>query len=444
MYVPTSISSGLSGQGKEIRMDSLAGMDLRMIGTAGDGEVQQEGLAALGEAFVEDFFADAQVAEYDPFAEGDGGQEAYPDGAGPMELEENLPAAPARIPDTSSEAGEFWMAEEDGQESAGEQGAEEPDEPEGGEVLEKPEGSEDSEAPEEPEDGLGEEPEEPEEEPEAESAGEPGEEKLHPGSTLKERCSTSDAAAEERRAEHEASEAKRRAEWEARQQAKKEAVRAQLERIRAMNDEELASESMKRVGTDTEKLTRRNMKECVSEYVQTACLEDAAFARQVMLPQKNMVRCFQYISRKAYEYVQDEMKANGIHPGREMTCYASDIPDGLCYHWAEEYFRTMDVKEDEEEEEKFVPKPYMGKGSPSSSSRKPAGKRAASPKTGKTKAKAEDHGGKSGKGVADGKTGDRPDGRAADRRQKAADDGQLSFIGQMTFSDFEAQEVKAG
>ena len=252
-----------------------------------------------------------------------------------------------------------------------------------------------------------------------------------------------EAGEKRKRAEHEASEAKRKAEWEARQQAKKEAVRAQMERIRAMNYEELAAESMKRVGADTEKLTHRNMKECVSEYVQTVCLEDAAFARQVMLPQKNMVRCFQYINRKAYEYVQDEMKANGIQPGRDTACYASDIPDGLCYHWAEEYFRTMDVKEDEEEEERFVPKPYMGKGSTGSSSRKPAGKKATSTKagTGKTKAKTENQ---SGKGTADGESGNRPDGRAVDRRHKAADDDQLSFIGQMTFGDFEAQEVKAG
>mgnify|MGYP006922467929 CR=1 FL=1 len=40
-------------------------------------------------------------------------------------------------------------------------------------------------------------------------------------------------------------------------QAKKEAVKAQLERIKSMSAEELVSESMKRVEADTEKLTRR-------------------------------------------------------------------------------------------------------------------------------------------------------------------------------------------
>ncbi len=108
---------------------------------------------------------------------------------------------------------------------------------------------------------------------------------------------------DKKRAEHGAAEARRKEEWEARQQEKKELKKALLERIKAMNDAELISESMKRVEADTEKLTRRNMKECVSEYIQTLCLEDVAFAGQVMLPQKNMVRCFQYINRKAYEYV---------------------------------------------------------------------------------------------------------------------------------------------
>ena len=37
------------------------------------------------------------------------------------------------------------------------------------------------------------------------------------------------------------------------------------------------------------------------------------------------------------------------------------IPDGLCYQWAEDYFRNSLAKEDEDEEEKFVPKPYVGK-----------------------------------------------------------------------------------
>ena len=429
----------MSFLGKEIIMDSLSGMDVRLNETKGFGEVQQERYADIGESFGRDFFSDMQAIGYNPFEEEDESQETYPDDVGLEETEGYLPAGPAQIPDVFS-GEETQPVEEAGGQHAGGKDAGELEDPERGVGPEEPEDSEvpeDLEVPEDPRDDS-------EEHEDLGEAPEESEKKAHTDGKSEETRRADEAAAEERRrAEHEASEAKRRAEWEARQKEKKEPVKAQLERIRAMNDEELAAQSMKRVEADTEKLTRRNMKECVSEYVQTACLEDAGFARQVMLPQKNMVRCFQYINRKAYEYVQDEMKANGIQPGRDTPCYASDIPDELCYHWAEEYFRTMDVKEDREEEEEFVPKPYMGKGSPNPSSRKSAGRKAAaSQKTGKAKAGTESQNGKGGKGAKDG--GGKPDGRPAEKRQKAADDGQLSFIGQMAFSDFEAQEVKAG
>ena len=221
---------------------------------------------------------------------------------------------------------------------------------------------------------------------------------------------------DKKRAEHEAAEARRKAEWEARQQAKKDAQKAQMERIMTMSEAELMSESMKRVETDTEKLTRRNMKECVSEYIQTACLEDAAFARQVMLPQKNMIRCFQYINRKAYEYVQDEMKAAGIQPGRDTLCYSSDIPDDLCYHWAEEYFQTMDVKEDKEDEEKFVAKPYMGRTTAGSKGKKTSAKKSPAKKPAEKKPE----------------------------KKESAESGQMSFMEQLSLESMLTPEKKAG
>ena len=172
---------------------------------------------------------------------------------------------------------------------------------------------------------------------------------------------TTDADEEKRRAEHEAAEAKRKAEWEARQAEKKKAEQEQLERLAAMSDDEVVNASMQRVSTDTEKLTRRNMKECVAEFIQTKCLEDIAFARLTMHPRKSMIHCFQYISRKAWDYIQDELKASGIQPGPGSQGYGCDVPDDLCYQWAEDYFRDPDAKEDHEKEEKFVPNPYYGK-----------------------------------------------------------------------------------
>ncbi|MCI9166509.1 MAG: hypothetical protein HFF64_11000 [Oscillospiraceae bacterium] len=162
-----------------------------------------------------------------------------------------------------------------------------------------------------------------------------------------------------KRKAHEEAEAQRKADWEARQKQKKAAMQEQLDRLAAMSDDEVMTSSMKRVSADTEKLTRRNMKDCVSEYIQTMCLDDPAFARRVMDPRKSMIHCFWYINRKAKEYVEKEMKDNDIKP--ENGVYGSDVPDDLCYQWALDYFNDPDAKEDQEKEEKFVPKPYAGK-----------------------------------------------------------------------------------
>ncbi len=356
----------------------------------GSGWMQQEDSAISGSGYGGDFFADAQVLEYSPFDEeenpeqgeypneaGDSVKEGYSDG---METEEALPVG------SDGTQAEFLLKEAQTDKGAGqpyikEQDAEEPD------------------------------------------ADEISEEEALQEDKSVENSAEKEAEEERKRAEHEASEAKRKAEWEARQQAKKDTEKAHLARIAAMGSEELAAESMKRVMTDTEKLTRRNMKECVAEYIQTMCLEDAAFARQVMLPRKNMVRCFQYINRKAYEYVQDEMKAAGVQPGRETPCYSSDIPDDVCYHWAEEYFRTMDVKEDKEEEEEFVPKPYIGTSAPSSRKKKSSAKKSAAKKP-------------AGKKMAEKKAAEKkPSGQEPDNGS-AAGDGQMSFAGQISFEDF--------
>lgn len=173
---------------------------------------------------------------------------------------------------------------------------------------------------------------------------------------------TADGAVSEddKKKAHEEAEAKRKAEWEARQAAKKAEEQKKIDELTAMSDDEVLAASMQRVSADTEKLTRRNMKECVAEYIQTMCIEDPAFARKTMHPRKTMIRCFQYISRKAWDYIQDELKANGIQPGPGQQGYGSDIPDDLCYQWAVDYFNDPDAKEDHEEEEKFVPKPYRG------------------------------------------------------------------------------------
>ena len=174
---------------------------------------------------------------------------------------------------------------------------------------------------------------------------------------------------EQKRKEHEEAEAKRKAEWEAKKQAKEEEILFAWENATALDDEALAAASSKRVGDDSERLTRRNMKQCVTEMIQIFCHEDLDLARQVMHPRKNMVNCFRYITRKAKEFVMQEMKDNDIKPDREG--YGSDVPDDLCYQWAKEYFFDMEAPEDKDpNEEQFVPKPYVGKTTTSKAKKK--------------------------------------------------------------------------
>ena len=185
----------------------------------------------------------------------------------------------------------------------------------------------------------------------------------------------SDEDEEKKRAEHEAKEAERKAAFEARQAAKKKAYDEQLARAENMTDEEVVEAAVVRAGEDTEKITRKNMKDCVAEHIQTLCLSDPAFARLTMHPRKKMVHCFQYITRKAWEYIQDELKADGIQPGQGAAGYGAAVPEGLCYQWAEDYFRDPTAKEDEEEEETFTPKPYPGKPASKAKAKKPAEKK---------------------------------------------------------------------
>ena len=227
---------------------------------------------------------------------------------------------------------------------------------------------------------------------------------------------TEDEGEEAKRKAHKEAEAKRKAEFEARQAEKKAAEQEQLAKLEAMSVEELLTASMKRVSADTEKLTRRNMKECVAEYIQTMCIEDPAFARKVMHPRKSMIRCFQYISRKAWDYVQDELKANGIQPGTGQQGYGADVPDDLCYQWAVDYFNDPDVKEDHEEEEKFVPRPYVGG----------------------TAAK-----GKSSK-TAKGKTGDKKPDTSKKTPANASPKKPAEPSGQLSLGGFTMPEEKAG
>ena len=177
-----------------------------------------------------------------------------------------------------------------------------------------------------------------------------------------------------RRRAHEAAEAKRKAEFDAKQAEKKAARQAALDRIAAMAAADLLAASVERVAADTERLTRRNMKEAVAEHIQAKCREDAAFAMLVVDPAKSMINCFQYINRQAQAYAEQEMKDNGI---QRTGVYGLDVPDGLCFQWAEDYFNDPDAKEDHQNDEKFVSKPYVPASANCKTDKGKAGKKSA-------------------------------------------------------------------
>ena len=165
----------------------------------------------------------------------------------------------------------------------------------------------------------------------------------------------SDAA---NRLAHEDSEAQRRAKWEAEKKARDEQIQFAWEEAVCVSDQELMANSVKRLGDMTERLTRRNMKICVTESIQTLCYEDLGFARLVMHPRKSMINCFKYINRKALEYLKQEMKDNG-EKTTGVSAIGGDVPDELCYQWAEEYFRDLNAPEDKTDADKeFIPKSY--------------------------------------------------------------------------------------
>jgi len=164
------------------------------------------------------------------------------------------------------------------------------------------------------------------------------------------------AAEAKKKREHEEKEAKREAEFDARQKAKKEADANAIKEWEAMSDDEITDRSSKKAGEETERLTKRNMKILVTEHIQRKCESDNVFARVVCHPRKNMINCFKFINRKAREYLEQEMKDNDEKP--VGNGFGGDVPDDLCYQWAEEYFYDANAKEDEVQEEKFVPNPY--------------------------------------------------------------------------------------
>jgi len=169
---------------------------------------------------------------------------------------------------------------------------------------------------------------------------------------------TPEEPVDQKKIEHDKAEAIRKAEFDKKQAAKKDTENKALAEIQAIGDDVIGDNSIKKLNLEIERLTRRNMKICVADHLESLCLSNPDFARKLMHPRKNMINCFKYITRLALEYIRKERVDNG-EPAT-MVNMGGDVPDDICYQWAEDYFNDPEAPEDKDNEEKFVPKPYYG------------------------------------------------------------------------------------
>lgn len=115
----------------------------------------------------------------------------------------------------------------------------------------------------------------------------------------------------------------------------------------AIGQDDMAAASVQRIREEIERITRRNMKDCVAAHLAQLCAGDPALARNVLSPQKSLAKCFRYISRKAREYAEQERADGDV---TDAGLYGCDIPDDIVYQWAVDYFN--DPNADKEPERK--------------------------------------------------------------------------------------------
>ena len=114
--------------------------------------------------------------------------------------------------------------------------------------------------------------------------------------------------------------------------------------VKQMSDSEAVAASTKRIQTEIENITRKNMKEYVAEHLAELCAKDPSFAHKVIQPGKTMVDCFSYINQKAQKFAEQERKDNGI---TESGIYGCAIPTDLVFGWAVDYFKAPVEKKPE-------------------------------------------------------------------------------------------------
>lgn len=161
----------------------------------------------------------------------------------------------------------------------------------------------------------------------------------------------------ERKKAFEAEEAKRKAEFDAKKAARDEEIQIEWEMNTMLSTDELLKQAENNIATGVERITHRNMKESVAAYIIELSRKNENLSRNILHPKKSVANCFKYINIKAREYLEEDMKLTGEKPDRNGVI-GIDIPDDLCYDWAEEYYRSTKMEVDYADEEKFEPKTY--------------------------------------------------------------------------------------
>lgn len=161
----------------------------------------------------------------------------------------------------------------------------------------------------------------------------------------------------QKKAAFEAEEAKRKAEFDAKKAKKDEEIQIEWEINTMMSPEELFAKAKDTLSVGIERITQKSMKECVGAHLIAVSQQQEVIARHIFHPEKSLVNCFRYINRKAKEYLEEYMKLTDEKQDKNGVI-GIDIPDNLCYQWAEEYFSYTNIPEDHEDEEKFVPRTY--------------------------------------------------------------------------------------
>ena len=161
----------------------------------------------------------------------------------------------------------------------------------------------------------------------------------------------------EKKKAFEEEEAKRKAEFDAKKAKRDEEIQIEWEINTMMTTEDLIEAAKNNIKTGVERITQRNMKESVAAYIIELSQKSENLSRNILHPQKSITNCYKYINRKARGYLEEQMKLTGEKPDKNGVI-GIDIPDNLCYQWAEEYYSSTNIDEDHEDEEKFVPRTY--------------------------------------------------------------------------------------